>query len=68
MINDEKTRIVVPMHPGKDIKPGLSKASRKQDRFSVGVRLFLGHRSLQSKTHVLSPRLLSGITLRKRSL
>lgn len=26
MINDKKIRIVVPMHPGKDIKPGLSRA------------------------------------------
>jgi predicted RNA binding protein YcfA (HicA-like mRNA interferase family) len=23
LINQEKTRIVIPMHPGKDIKPGL---------------------------------------------
>jgi predicted RNA binding protein YcfA (HicA-like mRNA interferase family) len=26
LINEEKTRIVVPMHPGKDIKPGLCRA------------------------------------------
>ena len=26
MINDKKTRIVIPVHPGKDIKPGLSRA------------------------------------------
>jgi predicted RNA binding protein YcfA (HicA-like mRNA interferase family) len=26
LINDKKTRIVVPMHPGRDIKPGLSRA------------------------------------------
>jgi predicted RNA binding protein YcfA (HicA-like mRNA interferase family) len=26
MINEKKTRIVVPVHPGKDIKPGLSRA------------------------------------------
>jgi predicted RNA binding protein YcfA (HicA-like mRNA interferase family) len=26
MINDEKTRIVIPMHPGKDLKPGLTRA------------------------------------------
>jgi predicted RNA binding protein YcfA (HicA-like mRNA interferase family) len=25
LINDEKTRIVVPMHPGKDLKPGLTR-------------------------------------------
>jgi len=26
LINREKTRIVIPMHPGKDIKPGLLRA------------------------------------------
>jgi predicted RNA binding protein YcfA (HicA-like mRNA interferase family) len=26
LINQEKTRIVIPMHPGKDIKPGLLRA------------------------------------------
>jgi predicted RNA binding protein YcfA (HicA-like mRNA interferase family) len=26
LINQEKTRIVIPMHPGKDIKPGLCRA------------------------------------------
>jgi len=26
LINQEKTRIVVPMHPGKDIKPALLRA------------------------------------------
>jgi predicted RNA binding protein YcfA (HicA-like mRNA interferase family) len=26
LINQEKTRIVVPIHPGKDIKPGLCRA------------------------------------------
>ena len=26
MMNDRKTRIVVPVHPGKDIKPGLIRA------------------------------------------
>lgn len=26
LINDEKTRIVIPMHPGKEIKPGLCRA------------------------------------------
>ncbi|MGA2385312.1 MAG: type II toxin-antitoxin system HicA family toxin [Candidatus Bathyarchaeia archaeon] len=26
LINQEKTRIVVPLHPGKDIKPGLYRA------------------------------------------
>jgi predicted RNA binding protein YcfA (HicA-like mRNA interferase family) len=25
-INEEKTRIVIPVHPGKDIKPGLCRA------------------------------------------
>jgi len=25
MMNDRKTRIAVPVHPGKDIKPGLIK-------------------------------------------
>jgi len=26
MINEKKNRIVVPVHPGKDIKPGLARA------------------------------------------
>jgi len=26
LINDKKTRIVIPMHPGKDLKPGLFRA------------------------------------------
>jgi predicted RNA binding protein YcfA (HicA-like mRNA interferase family) len=26
LINDEKIRIVIPMHPGKDLKPGLYRA------------------------------------------
>jgi predicted RNA binding protein YcfA (HicA-like mRNA interferase family) len=26
LINKEKTRIAVPLHPGKDIKPGLLRA------------------------------------------
>jgi len=26
LINQEKTRIIIPMHPGKDIKPGLLRA------------------------------------------
>ena len=26
LINGEKTRIVIPMHPGKDLKPGLTRA------------------------------------------
>jgi predicted RNA binding protein YcfA (HicA-like mRNA interferase family) len=26
MINSRKTRIVIPVHPGKDIKPGLIRA------------------------------------------
>lgn len=26
MIDDKKTRIVIPVHPGKDIKPGLIRA------------------------------------------
>jgi len=26
MINSRKTRIVIPVHPGKDIKPGLVRA------------------------------------------
>jgi len=30
MINDKKTRIVIPMHPGKEIKPGLSTAILKE--------------------------------------
>jgi len=26
LMNDKKTRIVIPMHPGKDLKPGLYRA------------------------------------------
>jgi predicted RNA binding protein YcfA (HicA-like mRNA interferase family) len=26
MINNKKNRIVIPVHPGKDIKPGLTRA------------------------------------------
>jgi predicted RNA binding protein YcfA (HicA-like mRNA interferase family) len=26
MINEKKNRIVIPVHPGKDIKPGLARA------------------------------------------
>jgi predicted RNA binding protein YcfA (HicA-like mRNA interferase family) len=26
LINEEKTRIIIPMHPGKDLKPGLIRA------------------------------------------
>jgi predicted RNA binding protein YcfA (HicA-like mRNA interferase family) len=26
LINEEKTRIVIPMHPGKELKPGLTRA------------------------------------------
>ena len=30
MMNDKKTRIVVPLHPGKDVKPGLIRAIIKE--------------------------------------
>jgi predicted RNA binding protein YcfA (HicA-like mRNA interferase family) len=30
MINDRKIRIVIPIHPGKDIKPGLIRAIIKE--------------------------------------
>jgi len=30
MINDKRTRIVIPMHPGKDIKPGLVRAIMRE--------------------------------------
>jgi predicted RNA binding protein YcfA (HicA-like mRNA interferase family) len=30
MINNKKTRIVIPVHPGKDIKPGLIRAIIKE--------------------------------------
>jgi len=30
MINDKGTRIVIPVHPGKDIKPGLIRAIIKE--------------------------------------
>jgi predicted RNA binding protein YcfA (HicA-like mRNA interferase family) len=26
LINEEKNRIVIPVHPGKDLKPGLTRA------------------------------------------
>jgi predicted RNA binding protein YcfA (HicA-like mRNA interferase family) len=30
MINDRKTRIVIPVHPGKDVKSGLIRAIIKE--------------------------------------
>jgi len=30
MINQRKTRIVIPIHPGKDVKPGLIRAIIKE--------------------------------------
>jgi len=30
MINDRGTRIVIPVHPGKDVKPGLIRAIIKE--------------------------------------
>ena len=30
MINDKRTRIVIPIHPGKDIKPGLVRAIMRE--------------------------------------
>jgi predicted RNA binding protein YcfA (HicA-like mRNA interferase family) len=30
MIDDRKTRIVIPVHPGKDVKPGLIRAIIKE--------------------------------------
>jgi len=30
MMNEMKSRIVIPMHPGKDIKPGLTRAILKE--------------------------------------
>ena len=30
MMNDKGTRIVVPVHPGKDVKPGLIRAIIKE--------------------------------------
>ncbi len=30
MIDNRKTRIVIPVHPGKDIKPGLLRAIIKE--------------------------------------
>ena len=29
-VNDKRTRIVVPVHPGKDVKPGLIRAIIKE--------------------------------------
>jgi predicted RNA binding protein YcfA (HicA-like mRNA interferase family) len=34
MINEKKTRIVVPVHPGKDIKPGLLRAILREAEVS----------------------------------
>jgi predicted RNA binding protein YcfA (HicA-like mRNA interferase family) len=39
MINNNGTRVVIPMHPGKDLKPGLTRAIIKEagmsrERFS----------------------------------
>lgn len=34
MINDKGTRIVVPVHPGKDVKPGLVRAIIKESGLS----------------------------------
>ena len=38
MMNDIKTRVVIPVHPGKDVKPGLvraiiSEAGINRDKF-----------------------------------
>jgi len=30
MVNDKGTRIVIPVHPGKDVKPGLVRAIIKE--------------------------------------
>jgi len=30
MINAKKNRIVIPMHPGKEVKPGLTRAILKE--------------------------------------
>lgn len=30
MMNDRKVRIVIPVHPGKDIKPGLVRAIMRE--------------------------------------
>jgi len=30
MMNDRKIRIVIPVHPGKDIKPGLVRAIMRE--------------------------------------
>jgi len=30
MIDDRKTRIVIPVHPGKNVKPGLIRAIIKE--------------------------------------
>jgi len=34
MINDKGTRIVVPVHPGKDVQPGLVRAIIKETALS----------------------------------
>jgi predicted RNA binding protein YcfA (HicA-like mRNA interferase family) len=34
LINDEKTRIVIPVHPGKDLKPGLTRAIIREAEIS----------------------------------
>ncbi|MEM2123267.1 MAG: type II toxin-antitoxin system HicA family toxin [Candidatus Bathyarchaeia archaeon] len=30
MIDDKETRVVIPVHPGKDVKPGLTRAIIKE--------------------------------------
>jgi len=34
MMNNRKTRIVIPIHPGKDVKPGLIRAIIKEARLT----------------------------------
>jgi len=34
MMNDRKTRIVIPVHPGKNIKPGLIRAMIREAEIS----------------------------------
>jgi predicted RNA binding protein YcfA (HicA-like mRNA interferase family) len=37
MMDDRKTRIVIPVHPGKDIKPGLIRAIIKEEAMRLAL-------------------------------
>ena len=47
LINKQKTRIVIPVHPGKDLKPGFKNSSFTKERYRIR-KLLCRHHSLQS--------------------